>query len=139
MLYMFLESLAEYEYIIYIDIDKNSEFFLEQVIHSTLKGSRYIAVFLLHDSSSIGAKWCDECSVLFMVRKNANVVVPITKVDLRAELCISNCIHNACLVRDVWRIQVSILISSYKVMKEPCFMRLVDFRDHKHGGCRGVC
>jgi len=71
MIDMFFVSLTKDEDIINIDVDKNSEFVLEEGVHSILKRRRCIFITLLHDSSSVYPKGCLECSMLFMLRNHA--------------------------------------------------------------------
>jgi len=80
----------------------------------------------------------DKYGVLFMVREYPDVAVLITKVDFRAELSVGNFVDNACLIKNIWRTQVGTCISSYKVMKEPCFISPFDIRNHDNSRCRGI-
>jgi len=61
-------------------------------------------------------------------------VISITKINLRAELSIGNCIDNIRLIWDIRWIIIGIIISSYKVMQESCFIRIVDFGYYKDSG-----
>jgi len=71
MVDMFFVSLTKDEDIINIDVDKDSEFILEEGVHSILKRRWCILITLLHDSSSLYPKRYLECGVLFMLRNNA--------------------------------------------------------------------
>jgi len=64
-------TFTEYEDIINIDVDKNSELILQEGVHSILKCRRCVLIILLHDSSSVYLKGYLECSVLFVLRNNA--------------------------------------------------------------------
>jgi len=102
MVDMLFISRTKDEDIINIDLDKNSEFILEGSIHGILKRRRCVLITLLHDSSSVYPKGCLECSVLLVLRNNAEVMISITKISLRVELSIDNCIDNVRLIRDIW-------------------------------------
>jgi len=71
MVDMLFVSLPKDEYVINMDIDKDSEFVLEEGIHSILKHRRCVLITLLHDSSSVYPKGCLECGVLLMLRNNS--------------------------------------------------------------------
>jgi len=71
MVDMFFVSLTKDEDIINIDVDKDSEFVLEEGVYSILKRRRCILITLLYDSSSVYPKGSLECSMLFVLRNNA--------------------------------------------------------------------
>jgi len=70
MVDMLFISLTKDEDIINIDVDKNSEFILEEGVHGILKHRRCVLIILLHDSSSVYPKECFECRVLLVLRNN---------------------------------------------------------------------
>jgi len=70
MVNIFFVSLTKDEDIIDVDIDKDSEFILEEGVYSILKYRRCILISLLYNSSSVYLKECLECGVLFMLRNN---------------------------------------------------------------------
>jgi len=75
MVDMFFVSLTKDKDIINIDIDKDSEFVLEEGIHSILKRQSCVLIILLHDSSFVYPKGCLECGVLLMLRNNVGTCI----------------------------------------------------------------
>ena len=67
-----------------------------------------------------------------------DVVVPITKVNFRPERVSRNGVNDARMIRDVRWLHNSVMSSGNQIMAEPCFLRLINLRNHNHSRCRSI-
>src|SRR5258706_14760645 len=100
MIFMFLNSVREYEYIIQIYVNELREKFSENSRHEPLECSRGITVSLLHHMAQKCPYDCAKCRIFHVVGFHANLLVCIGHVQFTTKPGTSDIVPDHILIRE---------------------------------------